>query len=51
MEFPQMRKIEHVFDERVFGGWGTVVKCENAPYRPQPCDFWGFIGSPRRKPL
>lgn len=37
MKFPQMRKIEHVFDERVFGGWGAVVKCKNAGYRSRLC--------------
>ena len=51
MKIPQIGKIEHTFGEHVFGGCGAVVKCENAPYRPQPCDFWGFIGSPRREPL
>ena len=51
MKFPQMRKIEHVFDERVFGGWGAVVKCENAPYRRFSCGTPGFIGSPHREPL
>lgn len=36
MKFPQTGKIEHVFGEHVFGGgWDAVVKCENAPYRPQ----------------
>ena len=51
MKFPQTGKIEHTFGEHVFGGWGAVVKCENAGYRLQPCDSWGFIGSPRREPL
>lgn len=35
MEFPQTGKIEHTFGEHMFGGWDAVVKCENAPYRPQ----------------
>jgi len=43
MKFPQTGKIEHTFGEHVFGGWGAVVKCENAPYRAQLCDFWGFL--------
>ena len=43
MKFPQMRKIEHVFDERVFGGWGAVVKCENAPYRVKLQGSPGFL--------
>jgi hypothetical protein len=51
MKFPQTGKIEHTFGEHVFGGWGAVVKCENAPYRRFPYDSWGFIGSPRREPL
>ena len=51
MKFPQMRKIEHTFDEHVFGGWGAVVKCENAPYRRFLCGTPGLIGSPHREPL
>ena len=51
MEFPQIGKIEHTFGEHVFGGWGAVVKCENALYRLRPHNSWGFIGSPRREPL
>ena len=51
MKFPQMRKIEHTFGKHMFGGWDAVVKCENAGYRVKPYNSWGFIGSPRRKPL
>lgn len=51
MKFPQTGKIEHTFDKHVFGGGGAVVKYENAGYRPQPHNSWGFIGSPRSEPL
>ena len=51
MKIPQIGKIEHVFAERVFGGCGAVVKCENAPYRRFFYGTPGFIGSPRSEPL
>lgn len=44
MKFPQTGKIEHTFGEHVFGGWGAVVKCENAPYRRFLCGTPGLIG-------
>jgi hypothetical protein len=42
MKFPQTGKIEHTFGEHVFGGWGTVVKCKNAPYRVKLQESPGF---------